>query len=76
MTINETDWNVDEALDAPDYVDQEDVDEINLIDDPEYADILAELRQELANEMYMTRDTLLQAFEQEFGIRGVEIRRF
>ena len=34
MTINETDWNVDEALDAPDYVDQEDVDEINLIDDP------------------------------------------
>ena len=43
---------------------------INLIDDPDYADILAELRQELANEMYMTRDSLLQQFEEEFGIRG------
>ena len=46
---------------------------INLIDDPDYADILAELRQELANEMYMTRDSLLRQFEQEFGIRGLEI---
>ncbi len=46
---------------------------INLIDDPDYADILAELRQELANEMYMTRDSLLQQFEEEFGIRGLEI---
>ena len=34
MTINETDWNVDEVLDAPDYVGLEDVDVINLIDDP------------------------------------------
>ena len=34
MTINETDWNVDEVLDAPEYVGLEDVDQINLIDDP------------------------------------------
>jgi len=46
---------------------------VNLIDDSEYADALAELRQELANEMYMTRDSLLLQFEKEFGIKGVEI---
>ena len=46
---------------------------VNLIDDPEYADILGELRQELANEMYVTHDFMLRDFEKRFGIRGVEI---
>jgi len=46
---------------------------VNLVDDAEYAGILAELRQELANEMYVTRDPMLQGLEETFGIRGVEI---
>ncbi len=46
---------------------------VNLIDDPDYADIVAQLRQELANEMYVTRDSMLQGFEREFGLRGVDI---
>ena len=46
---------------------------VNLIDDPDYADIVAQLRQELANEMYVTRDSILQGFERKFGIRGVDI---
>jgi N-sulfoglucosamine sulfohydrolase len=45
----------------------------NLIDDPAHADILAELRQELANEMYVTHDSMLQGFEAKFGIQGVDI---
>ena len=40
----------------------------NLIADPAYADVLAGLRQELANEMYRTDDFLLEEFEREFGI--------
>ena len=48
---------------------------VNLIDDPEYADVLRALRQELANEMFMTRDSLLTQFEDEFGIRGEAIVR-
>jgi len=48
---------------------------VNLIDDPEYAGVLAELRQELANEMFMTRDSLLGQFETKFGITGVPILR-
>jgi len=40
----------------------------NLIADPAYADVLAGLRQELANEMYRTDDFLLEEFERECGI--------
>lgn len=46
---------------------------MNLVDAAEYAGILAELRQELANEMYVTHDPMLQGFEEAFGIRGLEI---
>ena len=46
---------------------------VNLIDDPAYADILAELRQELANEMYVTRDSMLHGFERRVGLQGVDI---
>jgi len=46
---------------------------VNLVDDTEHAGVLAELRQELANEMYVTRDPMLQGFEEAFGIRGTEI---
>jgi hypothetical protein len=45
----------------------------NLIDDPVYEDILTELRQELANEMYTTLDTVLPRFEDEFNITGEEV---
>jgi N-sulfoglucosamine sulfohydrolase len=45
---------------------------VNLVADPAYADILAELRQELANEMYRTDDFMLERFEEGFGIKGVE----
>ena len=48
---------------------------VNLINDPEYTDMLTALRQELANEMFMTRDSLLTQFEDEFGIRGEAIVR-
>jgi N-sulfoglucosamine sulfohydrolase len=47
---------------------------VNLIADPAYADVLAGLRQELANEMYTTNDAELERFEQTFDIQGVEIR--
>ena len=46
---------------------------VNLIDDPAYADILSELRQELANEMYVTRDAMLQGLELKVGLQGVAI---
>jgi N-sulfoglucosamine sulfohydrolase len=42
----------------------------NLIADPAYAEVLAELRQELANEMYRTDDFMLERFEREFGVKG------
>jgi N-sulfoglucosamine sulfohydrolase len=45
---------------------------VNLVADPAYADILAELRQQLANEMYRTDDFMLERFKEEFGIKGVE----
>ena len=44
---------------------------VNLVADPAYADILAELRQQLANEMYRTDDFMLERFEEEHGIKGV-----
>lgn len=44
----------------------------NLVVDPTYADILAELRQQLANEMYRTDDFMLERFEEELGVKGVE----
>jgi len=40
----------------------------NLIADPAYADVLADLRQELANEMYRTDDFMLEKFEREIGV--------
>jgi hypothetical protein len=43
---------------------------INLIADPAYANVLAELRQELADEMYRTDDFMLEKLESEFGIVG------
>ena len=46
---------------------------VNLIDDPAYADVLTELRQALANEMYVTHDSMLQGFEEKVGLRGVAI---
>jgi len=46
---------------------------VNLIHDSEYAEVLAKLRQELANEMYITHDSLLWQFEEEFGITGVAV---
>jgi len=46
---------------------------VNLVEEPAYADILAGLRQQLANEMYMTNDFMLGRFEETSGIRGVEI---
>ena len=45
---------------------------MNLVADPAYADILAELRQQLVNEMYRTDDFMLDRFEEEYGITGVE----
>jgi len=42
----------------------------NLIDDPAYAEVLATLRQELANEMLRTDDFMLDKFEREFRIKG------
>ncbi|SVA95172.1 uncharacterized protein METZ01_LOCUS148026 [marine metagenome] len=45
---------------------------VNLVADPAYADILAVLRQQLANEMYRTDDFMLERFKEEFGIKGVE----
>jgi N-sulfoglucosamine sulfohydrolase len=42
----------------------------NLIADPAYAEVLAELRQDLANEMYRTDDFMLERFEREFGVKG------
>ncbi len=42
----------------------------NLIADPAYADVLAEFRQELANEMYRTDDFMLEKFERGLGIKG------
>ena len=38
---------------------------VNLIADPAYADVLAELRQELANEMVRTDDFMLEIFERK-----------
>jgi len=46
---------------------------VNLVEEPAYADILAGLRQQLANEMYMTNDFMLGRFEQTYRIRGVEM---
>ncbi len=43
---------------------------VNLIANPAYADVLARMRQELANEMYRTDDFMLEKFEREFGIKG------
>ncbi len=37
----------------------------NLIADPAYADVLAGLRQELADEMYRTDDFMLEKFERQ-----------
>ena len=45
---------------------------INLATDPAYADTLAQMRQQLANEMYRTNDFMLENFESEFGIVGSE----
>ena len=44
---------------------------VNLIDDPRYKSVLAGLRQQLANEMFVTDDFLLREFENEFSVRGV-----
>ena len=50
---------------------------VNLIDDPRYESVLAGLRQQLANEMFITDDFLLGEFEDAFAVRGVasEIRQ-
>ncbi len=45
---------------------------MNLVADPAYAEVLAELRQQLANEMYRTDDFILERFEEKFGIKAVE----
>jgi len=42
----------------------------NLSADPAYADVLDEMRQELANEMARTGDFMLEKFEQKFAIEG------
>lgn len=42
----------------------------NLVADPAYAEVLADLRQELANEMARTDDFILEKLEREFGIEG------
>jgi len=46
---------------------------VNLVGDPEYAGVLAELRQELANEMFVTRDPMLPRFEEAYGLKGTAI---
>jgi N-sulfoglucosamine sulfohydrolase len=43
---------------------------INLILDPDFADVLEEMRQELADEMLRTDDFMLERFEQKFRIKG------
>jgi N-sulfoglucosamine sulfohydrolase len=43
---------------------------MNLIAVPAYADVLDEMRQELANEMTRTDDFMLESFERKFGING------
>lgn len=48
---------------------------VNLINDPAYAAIVAELRQQLANEMFTTNDFILEQFENAFGIEGVDAGR-
>ena len=45
---------------------------VNLIAEPAYADVLAQMRQNLANEMYRTDDFMLDKLEREFGIVGSE----
>ena len=45
---------------------------VNLVADPAYADVLAQMRQKLANEMFRTDDFMLEKFEREFGIVGSE----
>jgi len=40
----------------------------NLIGDPAYANVLADLRRELANEMVRTDDFMLEKFQREFGV--------
>jgi len=40
----------------------------NLIADPAYANVLADLRRELANEMVRTDDFMLEKFQREFGV--------
>jgi hypothetical protein len=47
----------------------------NLIADPAFADVLAQLRQEMANEMIRTDDFLLQEFERQFAVKGVTTSR-
>jgi len=46
---------------------------VNLVEDPTYADVLAELRQQLADEMQRTDDFMLEKFERQFGVVGVGI---
>jgi len=43
----------------------------NLVADPAYADVLADLRQQLANEMARTDDFMLERFERQYGIEGL-----
>jgi N-sulfoglucosamine sulfohydrolase len=45
---------------------------INLIADPAYSNVLAQMRQDLANEMYRTDDFMLEKLEWEFGIKGTQ----
>jgi len=40
----------------------------NLTGDPAYANVLADLRRELANEMVRTDDFMLEKFQREFGV--------